>query len=130
MVIGGRCHLPTRRTTSSSVYSQTVDGQPEYHPEGIYYLRYYDGDQNKIWERVGKDSDAAIAAQFRREQSLRAKAAGLQINEEKKEVRIPLEFANRELPLRRKDAAVSAIGETLGMVAVPLPGELREDLPR
>lgn len=69
-----------------------VDGQPEYHPEGIYYLRYYDGPK-QVWERVGKDSDAAIAAQFRREQSLRAKAAGLQVAEEKKEVRIPLEFA-------------------------------------
>jgi hypothetical protein len=57
----------------------TVDKQPEYHPEGIYYLRYYDGPK-QVWERVGKDSDAAIAAQFRREQSLRAKAAGLQIN--------------------------------------------------
>ncbi len=70
----------------------TVDGQAEYHPEGIYYLRYYDRDR-QVWEKIGKDVDTAVAAQFRREQSLRAKAAGLQINEEKKEVRIPLEFA-------------------------------------
>jgi integrase/recombinase XerD len=70
----------------------TVNGKAEYCPSGVYYLRFYDGDR-QVWERVGKDADAAIAAQFRREQSLRAKAAGLQINEEQKEVRIPLEFA-------------------------------------
>jgi integrase len=69
-----------------------VNGQAEYHPEGVYYLRYYDGER-QVWERVGKETDAAIAAQFRREQTLRAKAAGLQLNEEQKDVRIPLEFA-------------------------------------
>jgi len=69
-----------------------VNGQPEFHLEGIYYLRYYDGEK-QVWERIGNDTDAAIAGQFRREQVLRAKAAGLQVNEEKKEVRIPLEFA-------------------------------------
>jgi hypothetical protein len=90
-----------RRRIASPVYTTThklrrlfatVNGKPEYCPMGVYYLRFYDGDR-QVWERVGKDADAAIAAQFRREQSLRAKAAGLQINEEKKEVRIPLEFA-------------------------------------
>ena len=90
-----------KRRVASPVYNgnhklkrlfATVDGKPEYHPDGIYYLRYYDGDR-QVWERVGKDTDVAIAAQFRREQALRAKAAGLQLNEEQKEVRIPLEFA-------------------------------------
>jgi integrase/recombinase XerD len=70
----------------------SVNGKAEYCPSGVYYLRFYDGDR-QVWERVGKDADVAIAAQFRREQSLRAKAAGLQLSEEKKEVRIPLEFA-------------------------------------
>jgi integrase/recombinase XerD len=90
-----------KRRVASPVYTAnhklkrlfaTVDGKAEYHPEGIYYLRFYDGDR-QVWERVGKDTDAAIAAQFRREQTLRARAAGLQVNEEPKEVRIPLEFA-------------------------------------
>jgi integrase/recombinase XerD len=91
---GKRCIASPVYTTTHKLRRlfATVNGKPEYCPMGVYYLRFYDGDR-QVWERVGKDADAAIAAQFRREQSLRAKAAGLQINEEKKEVRIPLEFA-------------------------------------
>jgi hypothetical protein len=38
-----------------------VAGQPEYHPEAVYYLRYLKAGK-RIWQSVGTEADAALAA--------------------------------------------------------------------
>jgi integrase len=58
-----------------------VAGKVEHHPEGVYHLRYAKGDQ-RIWEPVGKDPNAAIAAKLRREHVFKAKEMGLVVAEE------------------------------------------------
>ena len=42
-----------------------VNGNPEHHPEGVYNLRYLDG-RRRVWEPVGNDPNAALAAKLRR----------------------------------------------------------------
>jgi hypothetical protein len=39
--------------------SALIDGQPEHHVEGIYYLRFL-RDGKRVWKAVGSDADAAI----------------------------------------------------------------------
>ena len=40
-----------------------VAGKAEHHPEGAYHLRYAENDK-RIWESVGRDPNAAIAAKL------------------------------------------------------------------
>jgi site-specific recombinase XerD len=58
-----------------------VAGNAEHHPEGVYHLRYAANDK-RIWESVGKDPNAAIAAKLRREHIFKAKEMGLVVVEE------------------------------------------------
>jgi integrase/recombinase XerD len=53
-----------------------VDGKPERHPEGRYYL-----DWRRVRRSVGKDAGAAAVARHRQEQVLASKAAGIPIVE-------------------------------------------------
>lgn len=57
-----------------------VDGKPEHHPEGSYFLRYI-SDGKRIWEAVGNDPQLALASKLKREKLLDAKAAGIGIVE-------------------------------------------------
>jgi len=57
-----------------------VDGKPERHPEGSYYLDWNEGTR-RVRESVGRDASAASAARHRKEQVLASKAAGIQIIE-------------------------------------------------
>jgi integrase/recombinase XerD len=52
-----------------------VTGRQELHPEGVYYLRFL-RDGKRIWQPVGLDSDAALAAFQNTEQDLRDVALG------------------------------------------------------
>ena len=52
-----------------------ISGNPAYHPEGIYYLRYL-RDGRRIWQIVGSDADAALATIQNTEQDLRDVALG------------------------------------------------------
>ena len=38
-----------------------VDGQPEHHPEAVYYLRFLRGDK-RVWQSVGAQPDQAVVA--------------------------------------------------------------------
>ena len=38
-----------------------VSGEPEPHPEGVYYLRFLSR-KKRVWQSVGTESDAALAA--------------------------------------------------------------------
>jgi integrase/recombinase XerD len=58
-----------------------VDGREERHPEGRYYLDWYEGGK-RIRRSVGKDAGAAAAYRQRQEQILASKAAGLRVIDE------------------------------------------------
>lgn len=55
-----------------------VGGQPEYHPEAIYYLRYLQG-AKRTWQAVGPDPDRAIVALRNTQHDLEARALGRKV---------------------------------------------------
>lgn len=58
-----------------------VAGNEERHPEGAYYLEWYEG-QRRVRLSVGKDAATAAARRHRQEQVLASKAAGIKLAEE------------------------------------------------
>src|SRR5580700_10858495 len=52
-----------------------VDGKPECHPEGIYYLRFQRG-KKRIREAVGPNADASLAALHNKQHDLRSVSLG------------------------------------------------------
>jgi integrase/recombinase XerD len=59
----------------------TVGERQERHPEGNYYLEWYE-DGKRIRRSVGKDPATAAARRHQQEQLLASRAAGLQVVEE------------------------------------------------
>lgn len=57
-----------------------VNGKPEHHPEGVYALRFQEG-KRAVYEQVGSDPAAALAAKQRKETLLRAQADGYTVIE-------------------------------------------------
>lgn len=57
-----------------------VDGVPQHRSEGMYYLRWADGER-RVWEPVGIDPYAALAAKLRREHILESKSLGIAVVE-------------------------------------------------
>lgn len=55
-----------------------VNGKPEYHKEGSYYLRWRE-DGRHIRTSVGKNAADALARQIKQEQILRTKAMGVEV---------------------------------------------------
>jgi integrase/recombinase XerD len=58
-----------------------VADRQERHPEGAYYLEWYDGGR-RIRRSVGKDAGTAAARRHQQEQILASKAAGIRLAEE------------------------------------------------
>lgn len=58
-----------------------VAGKPEYHPEGVYNLRYGRG-AGRVWESVGNDPSYALTAKLKREKALDAANHGVALAEE------------------------------------------------
>jgi integrase/recombinase XerD len=56
-----------------------VDGKPEHHPEGTYFLRYA-----KNGKRGRNDAQLALTAKQKREKTLEAKAAGIEVVEDRR----------------------------------------------
>ena len=54
-----------------------IDGQKEFHPEGVYVLRYRSLEGKQVWESVGADPQLASIAKLRRENVLQAEGLGL-----------------------------------------------------
>lgn len=65
-----------------------VNGKPEAHPEGIYYLRYTSEAGKRVYERLGRDSIEALNIMHRRELARASKASGLEVLEPAAPVRI------------------------------------------
>ena len=60
-----------------------VAGKEERHPEGAYYLEWYEGSR-RIRRSVGKDAATAAARRHQQEQILASKAAGIKLADEDK----------------------------------------------
>jgi integrase/recombinase XerD len=58
-----------------------VADKEERHPEGAYYLEWYEGSR-RVRRSVGKDAATAAARRHRQEQILASKAAGIKLAEE------------------------------------------------
>src|SRR5438270_9144271 len=58
-----------------------VNGQEERHPEGAYYIDWYEGDTRKR-KSVGKDPATALARKLRKETELRAASQGIAVETE------------------------------------------------
>lgn len=52
-----------------------VGGQPEVHPEGIYYVRFLRG-RKRVWRAIGADADAAVVAVQNLEHDLQSISLG------------------------------------------------------
>ena len=52
-----------------------VNGQPEQHDEGAYYIRHREGGK-QVWERIGDSSSKALYFAEQKKAYLVAKAAG------------------------------------------------------
>lgn len=55
-----------------------VDGKPEHHPEGSYYLRYLRNGK-RVWEPVGDDASTAVTALRKRNAILGAEDAEVEV---------------------------------------------------
>ena len=58
-----------------------VDGKPEHHPEGNFYISRRDG-KKKIWRKIGPNPSDAVNAAKIEKSILNAKALGVQIKPE------------------------------------------------
>jgi integrase len=66
-----------------------VDGSEEHHSEGTYYVRWYEGKQQK-YQSCGKDPSLAVTVKVSREQILETKRLGIAVIEPQREHRIKL----------------------------------------
>ena len=58
-----------------------VNGKPEHHPEGNFYISYREG-KKKIWKKIGPAPSEAVNAAEIEKSILNAKALGVQIKPE------------------------------------------------
>ncbi len=79
-----------------------VEDKEERHPEGSYYIEWYDGDK-RLRRSVGTNALAAEAKRHQQQQMLTAKAAGLKAG---------LKFAKDEGGLSLADAVTAYLAET------------------
>lgn len=79
-----------------------IAGREEHHPEGSYYIEWWDGDK-RLRRSVGKNALAAEAKRHQQEQTLTAKVAGLKAG---------LKFAEDGDKLLLADAVTAYLAET------------------
>lgn len=58
-----------------------VNGKPEHHPEGNFYISYRDG-KKKIWKKIGPNPSDAVHAAYVEKSILNARALGVPIKPE------------------------------------------------
>src|SRR5438445_13246941 len=57
-----------------------VEGKAEFHPGGVYNLRYR-REGRRVWEPVGNDPTFALAARLKRERTLEAISLGIEVKD-------------------------------------------------
>lgn|SRR5487761_1749001 len=93
-----------------------VNGEPEFHIEGIYYLRYTSG-AKRIWERVGEDASLALVRLQQRNHAFQAEELGLGVPTGI----APVPQPEPQSPKRSlKDAAAEYLAEVEEHKALPL----------
>jgi integrase len=94
---------PVARSVNGRIKANLVliDGQEEQHPEGSYYIEWYDGSK-RLRRSVGKNALAAEAKRHQQEQMLAAKADGLKAG---------LRFAEESDSLSLVDAVTAYLAE-------------------
>jgi integrase/recombinase XerD len=126
-----------RNRTLRSGYA-LVQGQPEHHPEGIYYLRFLRG-QKRVWQAVGAEPDAALVALKNQEHDLQAVSLGRSASEPIAPTEAPLPLAEAissylaEVRRFRSPKTIAACGRILGVFGSRFPDRSvtslrREDL--
>lgn len=117
-----------------------IDGLPEYHVEGVYYLRFL-RDGKRVWQAVGSDADAAIVALRHTEHDLQSivlgrapTAAAVAASIEHPQLAVSLDGAIQEyleeVRRFRSPKTISACEHMLGSFSSRLPGKLIKDVTR
>jgi integrase/recombinase XerD len=126
-----------RNRTLRAAYA-LVDGQPQHHPEGVYYLRYMHG-RKRVWHAVGTDGDAALVALTNKEHDLQAVRLGRSAPEQCPDQPVPvmldsaIESYLAEIRRSRSAKTIAACSRILGVFGSRFPGRSldrisREDL--
>src|ERR1700733_2089866 len=84
MIDGGPKYCPTIETSNGKIRADVVlvKGHEERHPEGSFYISWYDGPK-QIRVAVGKEVSGALVARDRKRTELEAKNHGVEIVENK-----------------------------------------------
>lgn len=110
-----------------------VDGKPEHHPNGTYFLRYAVPGGKRVYKPISKDADPLTELQ-KRQKGLDAQAAGVVLAEQEPERRTPLKAAITEYLEEVKDAkaikTLLAYSLTLKLFAEAIKRESLEEIDR
>jgi hypothetical protein len=110
-----------------------VDGKPEHHPNGTYFLRYAVLGGKRVYKPISKDADPLTELQ-KRQKGLDAQAAGVVLAEQEPERRTPLKAAITEYLEEVKDAkaikTLLAYSLTLKLFAEAIKRESLEEIDR
>jgi hypothetical protein len=111
-----------------------VDGKPEAHPEGAYYLEWRNGSK-RIRVSVGKDAAEAAASRHRKEAELNALNNGVRVvSQEDQESRrsLPAAIADYldEIKLTKKPKTLAAYSTALEYFQQSCPKFCLEDIER
>jgi integrase/recombinase XerD len=96
----------------------TVDGNRENHPEGCYYISWYEG-SNRIHKSVGKVAADAFSRQQRKEAELAAVANGVTVipeNSGRKTVASAIDAYLEEVELSKKPKTYAAYSRALELL--------------
>jgi hypothetical protein len=67
--------LVSNRNRTLRVHYAVVQGRPEHHPEGRFYLRYLHN-KKRIWQSVGSNGDVALVALLNTQHDLESASLG------------------------------------------------------
>ena len=109
---GRRVYCPPVFTKNNKLRAEyaRVDDIPEHHPEAVFVLRYREG-STRVWKKVGKDPNKALAAKLKREHL-----------EHGREIGQPVSYDIQALPATSKHpiaAAISSYLDDLSLTAKP-----------
>jgi integrase/recombinase XerD len=123
--------VPTGSGKLKSLYA-LVHGQPEHHPEGVYFLRFADPTGKRVWERVGKDWQLALDARLKRSRVVAAEAVGVQVvhDTEKRRVSDAIAEYNAEIKTHKSKRTYNAYRLTLALFQDATSATYLEDITR
>jgi integrase/recombinase XerD len=109
-----------------------VEGRPEHHPEGVYFLRFADAAGKRVWERIGKDWQLALDARLKRERSFAAEAVGVQVVHDAEKRRVSYAVAEylAEIKTHKAKRTHNAYRLTLALFQEAIKTTYLEDITR